>query len=445
MSLTQDKTDKFDLPEPPGENPHYLRAISELGETEDVFAESDIYAKNGIKLLSKGARISRKQFDHLAQHKLSISLDHSVTVSTVVDAKELAREAGRLLEHNAMISLLANRTGDPLAVKHELAALDLPHPMKVRLTAMRATRRELFDHSVQAAMITFALAQQLHWAPNDLPTVLLAALCHDMGELHTDPALLVTEHRITPEEMRFVYVHPITAYVLLNEGGKIPPAVTKAVLQHHERLDGSGYPYGLKGEKISPLAKLLAVADVAQAGSDRFESHRMDMLLRVSRNRFSPEILNILRDLIRASHDEEADIYSEIDTASELGKLAKILDTWSALKLQLELDTVSTVVPDSPLSFLFERIDSISRVILQAGFDLSDIPGMASIAGDDAQILTELRDMLCEMDWLLRDLANEIERRHPHIPVGCQAAMKAFVELLRSTRLTGYCVIWPMR
>ena len=89
-------------------------------------------------------------------------------------------------------------------------------------------------------------------------------------------------------------------------------------------------------------------------------------------------------------------------------------------------------------------MDNIRGLILQAGFDPGNIPGVVAIAGDDAQILTELRDMLSEIDWLLRDLAHEIERRAPQLDGLSQVALEELVMQLRDSRLTGSCVIWPV-
>lgn len=437
MTTAPEQLPKLDLPEPPGENPHYLRAISELGEQQEIIAHSDIYAANGMKLLAKGARINPKQLERLVQHKLSVSIDLSLSLETAVDAAELAREAGKMLERDPLMSQLSARAGDALAVKHELSNLVLPAVLETRLTVMRGTRPELFRHSLRTAMIAFALAQRLRMPARDYPLVLLAAICHDMGELHTDPAMLLTEHRITPEERRFVHVHPITAYVLLNDIKDFPVAVSKAILQHHERLDGSGYPYGLKATQISPMARLLAVADVVEAVIDRFASGRMDMLLRASRSRFDAEIINALHDLLQVQGHDLPEVFSELDTTAELGNLATVLDSWNDLGALFK-----TRAPAASVSFLFERMQGIRGLILQAGFDPGDIQGMMAIAADDPAILKELRDMLSEIDWLLRDLANEIERRSPALDDICKLALQEWVEKLRVQRLTGECVIW---
>lgn len=433
-----------ELPEFPGETPHYLRALTEVGELQEVVAYRDIYASNGIKLLAKGASINRSQFDRLVQHRLKESLDETISLGNAVDAAELAREAGKLLDHDHLVAQIAARTGDARAVRHELARLVLPAQLVTRLTVMRDMRPNLYRHSLRTAMLAFALAQHTRQAPGEYPSVLLAALFHDVGELHTDPAILVTEHRITPEERRYVYVHPITGYLLLKEIKEIPHGIARAVLQHHERFDGSGYPYGLKSVQLSSLAQLLSVAEVSEVGLGRFEPHRMEMLLRVSRSRFSPEILNALSDLIHVPGRSRHELFAELDMAAELANLARLWGTWIGLRQLLEANGVGASVEKSPFNFLYERMNNLRGLILQAGFDPNDIPGIEKIAGDDAPIQEELRDMLCEIDWLLHDLANEIDRRSPTVDPISKVALEELLTELRRQRLTGCCVIWAV-
>ncbi|HZV67149.1 MAG TPA: HD domain-containing phosphohydrolase, partial [Telluria sp.] len=252
-------------PELPDENPHYVRAVTEFGEQAEVLAAEDIYASNGMKLIAKGARIDLRQFEHLTHHKLAAPLDHSLCTEQPVDAAGLALAAGKFIEQHAVYRRIAMRAGDPLAVKHALANLTLPAPIQMRLSVMRARRTEMYEHSLRTAMVAFALAQRLHLPEREHGALLLACLCHDIGEMHTDPAILATGHSISPAERRFVHVHPITSYVLVHELPGFPPAAAQAILHHHERLDGSGYPNDLPGPRIPALARLVAVADVAEA------------------------------------------------------------------------------------------------------------------------------------------------------------------------------------
>ncbi|MBJ7312587.1 HD-GYP domain-containing protein [Rugamonas sp. CCM 8940] len=397
-------------PLPGAENPYYVQAVAALARRQAMVAECDIYSSNGMMLAARGSVISEPQFERLAQHKLQQPLDSLVRTSHSLDAGDLALAAAKILEHDNVQARLAARSGDPLAVKQGLAALKLPAPLCLRLTVMRELRPAMFEHSLRSAMIAFALAQRLRLPAAERYALLIAALCHDIGEMHTDPELLDRRHDITPEERRFIHVHPLSGHLLLREMAGFPARSAQAVLQHHERLDGSGYPHGLRGDKIAPLARLVAVADVAESVIQRFDLPRLDMLTRLHQARFDHAAVDALRDLIHAT-PQDASGAPHGPAAAQLGRLDALLHAWRDWRGRFERQLAPDGAEHSALAFLFERMQSIRLLMLQAGVDPEHVAGMLDVARDDPGILLELRSMLDEMDWLLHDLGHEIDRR----------------------------------
>jgi HD-GYP domain-containing protein (c-di-GMP phosphodiesterase class II) len=97
----------------------------------------------------------------------------------------------------------------------------------------------------------------------------VAAQVHDIGKISIPAEILTKPTRLTAGEWALIHEHPETGYTILKD---IPFAwpIAEIVRQHHEKLDGSGYPAGLKGDAILPEAKILAVADMVEAmGSHR--------------------------------------------------------------------------------------------------------------------------------------------------------------------------------
>ena len=91
-----------------------------------------------------------------------------------------------------------------------------------------------------------------------------AALVHDIGKIAVPAEILSKPARLTDTEFALIKAHPAAAYDILAPIDFDGP-VAEIVLQHHERLDGSGYPRGLRGDEILPGARVLAVADVVEA------------------------------------------------------------------------------------------------------------------------------------------------------------------------------------
>ena len=124
-------------------------------------------------------------------------------------------------------------------------------------------------HQQRVALISEAIAKKLGWSDEQIRGLYLAALVHDLGKIATPSEILTKPSKLTETEMTLIRQHPATGYEILKDIPFTWP-IAEAVRQHHERLDGSGYPRGLKGEEIIPEARILAVADTIEAIS----SHR---------------------------------------------------------------------------------------------------------------------------------------------------------------------------
>lgn len=408
----------------PGENPHYIRAVTDMGDKREIIVSADIFASNGIKLLARGARIDSLQYERLTRHRLSAPLDNMLTTERPVDVSCLAMEAEKLIECSAVYRRIVTRAGDPGLLKHNLGGLKLPAPVLLRLTVMMEQNRDMFEHSLRTAIIAFALVQRLRLPASSYEPALLAALCHDFGEMHTAPWILDPTHNITAEERRYVHVHPITGYVLLHEMPGFPAAAAQAVLHHHERLDGSGYPHGLGAHRIGTLGQVIGVADVAEAVIKRFELARVDMLFRINHARFDRCMLDSLRDLLHVTASDAFGSPDEARVAIQLANLGELLRGWPRLRDMLEQQFSPKESSATPLAFLFERMSTIRSLMLQAGLDKDNVASLLSLAHEDLILLRELRAILDELDWLLRDLANEIDRRSPELIGLSQGALR---------------------
>jgi len=124
-------------------------------------------------------------------------------------------------------------------------------------------------HQEHVARIAVAIATELGRDAGEIHTISLAARIHDIGKLAVPVEILVRPGSLGKEEMALVRTHSRAGAAMLGRVG-FPAPVREMVLQHHERLDGSGYPDGLRGDQISMGARIVAVADVV----DAIASHR---------------------------------------------------------------------------------------------------------------------------------------------------------------------------
>lgn len=119
-------------------------------------------------------------------------------------------------------------------------------------------------HQRRVAELALAIAQMLGWAEERVSDVQVAALLHDVGKVVVPAEILTKPTRLSDHEFEIIKSHALAAGEILAPVEFEGP-VHEAILQHHERLDGSGYPRGLRGDDIIPEARVLAVADVYEA------------------------------------------------------------------------------------------------------------------------------------------------------------------------------------
>ncbi len=124
-------------------------------------------------------------------------------------------------------------------------------------------------HQRRVAELAAAIASEMDFTADKVKGIHMASMIHDLGKISVPSEILSKPGRLSSIEFSIIKCHPQIGYDIL-KGIDFPWPVAKTVLQHHERMNGSGYPYGLKGDEILPEAKILMVADVVEA----MASHR---------------------------------------------------------------------------------------------------------------------------------------------------------------------------
>ena len=264
-------------------NPHALATILEASQTKSIIASRDIFDISGTKLWARdmpvSAALQRKLLDRQLRNPLESCLmaEDGVTPQSLLLCTEalLARDtplAGLLRPHAARIV-------------QEVAYLPLHSVAQLLLTAGQASRPESFDHAVQAMALAGALMLGHGGSTAELRAAMLAGLLHDLGEIYIDPRCgeADADRSLDFQSYQHLVVHPHVGQLLLSQLTNYPAAIARAIAEHHERLDGSGYPHALQRDAVSPLGRLLAVteATLAVLRSERPELSRVSVALRV--------------------------------------------------------------------------------------------------------------------------------------------------------------------
>lgn len=119
-------------------------------------------------------------------------------------------------------------------------------------------------HQKRVAQLSCAIAEEMGYSQERINGLRIAGLLHDIGKIYLPQEILWKPHQLSDIEFNMIKSHPEVGYQILNHI-HFPWPVNKIILQHHEKIDGSGYPKGLTGKDILPEAKILAVADTIEA------------------------------------------------------------------------------------------------------------------------------------------------------------------------------------
>ncbi len=145
------------------------------------------------------------------------------------------------------------------------ATLELPGLDKMLLRITRHDRYT-YDHSVNVGIFGTVLARQRYGDDAELLRTLAGAyFLHDLGKCRIPTEILNKPGRLDPDEREVIQQHPWLGFEILMETDQVSEEAAIAILQHHERADGSGYPHGLPEEAIHDFAKVVAIADVFDA------------------------------------------------------------------------------------------------------------------------------------------------------------------------------------
>lgn len=397
-------------------DPDYLKRVAELSASKAVVSSSDVYSQTGIKLLNKGTRLNQSFYDHLVQHKLAIQpIDRSLTVEDAVTCHSLALDAGCLLEEEPLLARMASALPDGLLLRNGLAQIYLNDPLAFKLTLAREQRPALYQHSIRVALVSLYLGACVHLKREDMIALATAAVLHDLGELHIDPALLDAIHPLSPQERQHIYAHPMIGYLILKEYPDYHPHISRAVLEHHERLDGSGYPRNLKGDKISRLGQILAVAEVAGSlcgrGDQADSCARVEVILKLNPGQFRGDLVKYLTSLARQGRapitpEAGADLAK---IRAKLENFSHILTGWSQTYAPYREAT------QDYLAYTHERLASLEKGLFDIGFNSAGVGALTDNIEDDPHSLAELDLLVDETGWQLKDAIYEIRRQWPKL------------------------------
>jgi PAS domain S-box-containing protein len=259
----------------PKDRKKILRLVEEHGSVKGY--EAEFYRKDGSRIwVSINMHAVRDEQGNLLYYQ---GIDQDITEKKKMDAERqenierLRKSLGATI--NAMAVTVETR--DPYTAGHQRRVADLAR----------------------------AIAVEMNLKSEQIDGVRMASMIHDIGKISIPSEILTKPTLLTALEFNLIKTHPISGYNILKDI-EFPWPIARIVLEHHERIDGSGYPNGLKGEQILLESKIIAIADVVEAISSHRPyraAHGIEVALdEVTKNKgiiYDPEIVDACLRLFR--------------------------------------------------------------------------------------------------------------------------------------------------
>jgi hypothetical protein len=386
-------------------NPHCLESILRLSETMPVMAACDIFDEFGTLLLAKGEPISRAHRATFLQRRLRQPLEDCLRVEGGETLENIVADCLILMQKTPALAALGG-ANESLVALRGMGHMPLHGALQLLLTLLRGQGRSHCDRRLAAMIVSAGLAHSAGLDDDDTDLLLLAALVRDIGELYIDPQYLDDGRALSPDEWMQVASHPGIGRAFIREFTRFPSAVAESVAQHHERMNGSGYPFQLTGSTMSALGKLIGVADTVSAlimcgGSGLCE--RIELALTMVPEEFPAPAVSFVNTALARLDNEVAPAVHGRFAERILPTLQQLRTARCIAEALAGSETTGVVARAS--RFALDAIHIIDKRLRGIGvYDLSQV----DVLEREPEVMGEACLLLSEVAWRLRQLARII-------------------------------------
>ena len=238
--------------------------------------EFDLYTEDGVLLLASGTKLDSSKRSLLYSLKstnfdvyMKVDLDErTLKFDKVIELDKTVKERAEqtlsyMFNENTDI---ANSLDSVKTLSDSITDLILSsNSVSISLDALKCSDEYTYKHSLDVATISILIGRELGLNASALRELATAGLLHDVGKRNISKEILHKNGRLDDNEFEIIKQHPVFTYQLLQPLDQVSEVIKQACLQHHEKWNGSGYPFHLEGQNINYYSRILAVADVFDA------------------------------------------------------------------------------------------------------------------------------------------------------------------------------------
>lgn len=407
---------------------YYVQRLAIANQHFSITARTDIKDANGVRLIRAGQTIDNNAVDTVMNHQLAFGqrlpapIDQFLVFERCIDGHLLFHRTYALFGKHSDLMAIHKQISNDDDLKELTINPQLPEFIWQKLTILEQQLPERFDEALFCAWFSALIARQLSLSDDAVRQAYLAGLVRDIGFLSIPDEVLHKDGALSANEWRIIQGHVEFSRVCLEACKCVHADVARAVAEHHERCDGSGYPAHRNGNELSQLGLIVGLSDTLQAlrfkQFAKVKRHIYDAIpyLQMSGAGHSAAVANGAITLLRKS-GLTTTCLNPCATVSEYA--FQILTRAQNLLAQIGyLDQILKTLQTLPLKgqgkVLSEGASQVQAMIVSSGLTRDElIQWLQSLQGqDDWDILAELNEldlMLNELRWHVQKLTRSID------------------------------------
>lgn len=242
---------------------HYTNHLSDYndnGPANNVVLSEDVYNTEGQLVAPKRLQVTQRVAQIIAKHNLAKPIEDSVWIKDGLNERSLIQAFSQKID---ALSLSTLPLGNQLREDAKSACLSLSQYSLVlqKLTVLSTQLPTVYDRTLLCSLLSLGLSRQLDLSAEERDNIFIANIVSDIGLLHLPPDLVLKTGIYTFEEWRMMQGHIALAKHFADRVPDLPKCIARAVLEHHERADGFGDPFGKTESKLSIEGQILSIVD----------------------------------------------------------------------------------------------------------------------------------------------------------------------------------------
>lgn len=400
---------------------HYMEHLAQVNQTQDVTTSSDIYNTQGVLVARKGVNIHHDTARRIAQHKLAAAIEQQIVIADSITTPSLAQSFEELSTQAPDIK----KIHDGFLFEKDFYAIFSYHPLHPvllqKLSVLKNQKPSLFAQSVFCSWLAALIGREMELPPLDLYSVTMAALVRDIGLLHLPPILLEKTGAYTFQDWHAMQSHSIVSGILVEHAHGMPASMAWAVVEHHERYNGMGYPKAVEGKQLGLLGQIVALADsIAALRFKKFNKtggniRDVTPFLQMNGEAFHPAVYAMAHSILGKSNISRSNTSG---TKTYVGFITQLHD--NALEIQRAVNMLANLPPEliDPHNHhgkygktLAKVITQVLGIIIKSGMVRGEIITWLDAKKNspeeaDMEELREMELMQAELLWQL----NKVQR-----------------------------------